>query len=100
MMMQTDNVNEVRTEYMVFRQVPTYGKTKTEYWDILNNRSGGLLGTIHWYGAWRQYCFFPQPDCVFNATCLTHILGFIARLKTAREKATGALLDGEHRGMP
>ena len=82
MMMQTDNVNEVRTEYMVFRQVPTNGRT--EYWEVVNIRSGGLLGTIHWYGAWRQYCFFPQGDCVFNATCLTHILGFIAKLKRER----------------
>lgn len=34
---------------------------------------GAYLGSLKWYGAWRQYCFFPAPDCIFNVGCLDTI---------------------------
>lgn len=52
---------------------------KTAYFDVLDRR-GGILGAIRWYGAWRQYCFFPDSDTapVFNPDCLTRLAAFAA----------------------
>jgi len=43
---------------------------KTEIWDVLSLSSGFILGKIRWYGPWRQYCFMPSGNSVFNRTCL------------------------------
>lgn len=50
---------------------------RTKRWDIRNKRSGGRLGRVKWYGPWRQYCFFPAGECVFNAGCLDEIYQFL-----------------------
>lgn len=63
------------TRYMTFREVSATAKTITVH--VTNNASGGLLGQIKWYAPWRQYCFFPADDCVFNHSCLTEIVQFI-----------------------
>jgi hypothetical protein len=42
---------------------------------------GGLLGTIAWYGAWRQFCLYPALGTVFNNGCLNDIQAKIAELK-------------------
>ena len=50
---------------------------KTEVFSIHNNKSFALLGTIKWYGAWRQYCFYPEQNTVWSNSCLEHIREFI-----------------------
>lgn len=59
---------------------------KTSRWSIHSRRNDACLGEIKWYSAWRQYCFFPFSDCVFNNSCLLDILDFIKQLRTARDK--------------
>ena len=53
-------------KYIKIVEVPHSGKTRGfEVW----NKSGDyLIGEIEWYGAWRQYCFFPCKDFeeIFN----------------------------------
>jgi len=53
---------------------------------MINIRSGTPLGAVGWYSPWRQYCFFPIYDTVFNATCLADIQDFIGQAKKHREK--------------
>ena len=54
------------------------GQTKLTYvWFCFNIKSDGFLGQVSWYGPWRQYCFKPAPDCIFNNGCLTDIGAFI-----------------------
>lgn len=65
-------------QYITFSRKESTGKTQR--WVVLNNRSGEPLGRITWYGSWRQYCFFPEPECVFNPSCLQQITDFTARL--------------------
>lgn len=50
---------------------------KTDSWDIVNNKSNDVIGTIKWYGAWRQYCFYTMGGCIFNTGCLKNIDTFI-----------------------
>lgn len=70
------------TKYMLFQeQTPRRGKTAVV--QVINKRSQGLLGMIHWHPAWRQYCFFPEPNCVFNDSCLQEIIAFMGELRKA-----------------
>jgi len=62
-------------------------KPKTQVWDVLTTSGGVRLGTIRWYGPWRQYCFMPDPDAetVFSAGCLQDIESHIKQLMTERK---------------
>jgi hypothetical protein len=57
---------------------------KTEIWLVANADNGAPLGYIKWYGAWRQYCFFPISNCVFHKGCLEAINRKIESLMDAR----------------
>ncbi len=46
---------------------------------------GSSLGEVKWYGSWRQYCFFPESDTVWNATCLKDIQAFLDEQNAAHK---------------
>jgi len=72
------------TKYLEFRPLPIYGKT--DIYSVDARSSGSSLGRIQWYGPWRQYCFFPALDCVFNNMCLKDIAEFCSEV-TAQHRA-------------
>jgi len=72
----------VESKYIEFNKIGSTGKT--DIWDILSKSSGFILGKIKWYGAWRQYCFFPSPNCVFNNSCMDDIKKMISELMAQR----------------
>ena len=74
----------MKTEYKYIRFECFCRGEKTTQWKIVNRRSGGELGEIKWYSAWRQYCFFTSFDAVFNDSCLCDIIHFIGQLSAAR----------------
>lgn len=74
----------VESRYMEFDLAGETGKTGI--WNIISKSSGFLLGRIKWYGPWRQYCFFPSPQCVFNTGCMADITAFIKELMAERKK--------------
>lgn len=69
--------------YLEFRQVPD-SRRKTKVLDVHSTRSGIKLGRIAWYGAWRQYVFYPEPATLFNRGCLDTITGKIRGLMQER----------------
>ena len=40
----------------------------------ITTKYGDLLGRLKWYGPWRQYIFESNPECIFNAGCLTDVI--------------------------
>lgn len=66
-----------QTKYLNFIQIDNLDGRKTKLWKVCNLRSGDQLGSIKWYRYWRQYCFFPYSDSLFNANCLEEIQEFI-----------------------
>lgn len=74
-------------DYIHFEQVPAPGKTTR--WECRNLRSGGVLGMVKWYGAWRQYCYFPSECAVYSAGCLRDVANFIVELKASEAKSRG-----------
>jgi len=58
----------VEYEYINFK-LAAEGK-KTNVYHCHSNRNESILGFVRWYGAWRQYCFYPEPETIFNKGCL------------------------------
>lgn len=46
----------------------------------------GMLGTIEWYDAWDQYCFFPAKGTVWLDGGLADIQDFLAKLAEERKE--------------
>lgn len=61
-------------QYTAFEEVENPGK-KTRIWDM-RSKTGFMTGSIRWWGAWRKYVFFPEPDCLFDKDCLRLIADF------------------------
>lgn len=59
---------------------------KTLIYKILNINNQISLGLIKWNPAWRQYCFFPESDCIFSTGCMNDIIKFIDKLKLAHQE--------------
>lgn len=66
---------EILSAWIRMEEIPTDRKTKV--WAVVSKSQGSTLGTIKWHGAWRTYCFFPSPDCLFSSGCLTDITSWI-----------------------
>ena len=60
---------------------------KTNRYAIFNKKSDDILGEIYWNGPWRQYCFYPEPQCVWSTSCLDTVVEFTKKInKEHREK--------------
>ena len=73
------------TKYLIFDKEKLPGR-KTFIVRLINKSSQEQIATIEWYGAWRQYCFFPnlEYDTVWNNTCLKDVLEVIDMLMKER----------------
>jgi len=71
------------TQYLFFEEHPT--KTKTKYITVVNRNSEDIIGEIKWYAPWRQYCFFPEFDTVWNMTCMDDVKEVIQKLMKDRK---------------
>ncbi len=74
----------VESKYLEFDWIGHTGKT--DIWNVLSKSSGYILGQIKWYGAWRQYCFWPSPKTIFNPQCMEDINQVIKQLMEDRRK--------------
>ena len=59
---------------------------KTRAWEVQGN-GGDVLGTVQWYGAWRQYTFDPTPGTTFNRDCLIDLANFLRRVNDEHRAA-------------
>ena len=53
---------------------------------IRKKGNNDILGEIKWFFAWRQFCFFPEFETVYNIGCLNFINRFIGHLMAERKK--------------
>lgn len=74
--------------WQVSNRVAGRPEPKTKEWWVTPKDKSGLLGKIKWFGRWRKYCFFPEPDCVFEEICLGEIAEFI-KARTREHKIGG-----------
>ena len=74
-------------KYIDFILIPRKPKRKTDIYEVVSSDSGHLLGSIRWYGPWRQYCFSPQGDTIYSGGCLDEIKEFIKELMDKRKES-------------
>jgi len=71
------------SEYLNFEEDDHYpGKTKLIV--VVSKRTSEPLGQIKWYGAWRQYTFWPMGDTIWNKRCMLDIINHINKLMDER----------------
>ncbi len=59
---------------------------KTNRWQVVTLDGSIVLGSVHWFGRWRGYAFFPLIDTVFERRCLRDIADFCEQ-KTKEHRA-------------
>ena len=59
--------------FLTFERQPDEPSRKTAIVRVLQKSSGQVLGTIRWYGAWRQFAFYPAATTLYSAGCLEDI---------------------------
>ena len=51
---------------------------KTRRWNVMRAEYPHIkLGEIAWMGSWRKYAFYPEPQTIFEETCLADIAEFL-----------------------
>ena len=70
---------------MTIEKAPPFGGRVTSQWIIRSKSQGTVLGDISWYANWRQYCFMPREDCIFNGGCLSDIVAFLQTANQAHK---------------
>lgn len=70
--------------FVIDKQAPKPG-CKTSRYPLRSRNGDYILGVIKWYGAWRQFCFFPQPETLWSVGCLHDVQQAMASI-TARYK--------------
>lgn len=86
-------MSEWEYRYFVVRQLDDAPGRKTAQYGIYNRRSGLRLGTIQWFGPWRQFCFLPDPftSTVWSDGCLKDLRNAINKAKDVRQCAINAV---------
>lgn len=59
---------------------------KTKVYAVINKDTNQVIGSIAWYGPFRQYSYFPCNNTVYERTCLRDITAFIEKLMAERKK--------------
>jgi hypothetical protein len=72
------------TQYLCF--VEFEKKEKTKVIAVMNKHHEEIIGMIKWFSRWRQYCFFPSTETVWNINCLNDVNEVIKNLMDERKK--------------
>ena len=74
----------MKTQYKFIYFIKVEDKPKTSVWDCISDSD--WLGQVKWYAPWRQYCFYPVPETIFNVGCFKDINDFIGQLEEERKR--------------
>jgi hypothetical protein len=59
---------------------------KTKVFLVYNKENFEVpIGEIRWYGAFRKYAFYPQPNTVYENVCMKDITNFLEELMDERK---------------
>lgn len=69
------------TEYLEFHRMRRALDHRTQRYAVVksavNSYDMEILGWVHWYGAWRQYCFYPADGTLWSGGCLEDVTAFL-----------------------
>jgi len=72
------------TAYLDFADAEVKDR-KTKIIAVINKHHQEIIGEIRWFGKWRQYCFYPYNETVWNKTCLDDVQEVIKKLMDERK---------------
>ncbi len=75
---------ELTNDYKHIKMYKIEDKPKTSVFAV-ESKHEDQLGIIKWFPQWRQYCFFPEDDCVFSKGCMNDINDFVGQLMELRK---------------
>jgi hypothetical protein len=61
------------TKYLKFVLNSRIPGKKTDVVEVINVHHFFTIGYIKWYSKWRQYCFFPLGETIWNKDCLKDV---------------------------
>jgi hypothetical protein len=67
----------IKGSYIWFVKGESPGK-KTNIYQVQSRvgESFIVIGFIKWHGPWRKYCYFPQPETIYDKGCMREIANF------------------------
>lgn len=74
-------------QWINFQEFPPSSGRKLSIFSILT-KQGISIGEVKWYGNWRQYCFFPDEDSIYDRKCMMEVINFINKLMEDRKNGT------------
>ena len=74
----------LETEYLRF--IDKESKQITKIIGVVNIHHDEEIGEIKWFGKWRQYCFYPSDNTIWNRSCLEEVYRVIIELMEERKK--------------
>ena len=72
-------------DYKYIKMIKIEDKPKTSVFAV-ESKHEDQLGIIKWFPHWRQYCFFPEDECVFSKGCMDDVNHFMGELMELRKK--------------
>lgn len=70
----------MKTQYKYIHFCELSGTGSVLRYLCINNRSHDRIGVVGWYSAWRRNCFYPDPETIFDCSCLDDISHFMKQL--------------------
>ena len=74
-----------QTKYLAFVDTDQPETKKTKIIAIVSIHHDEAIGEIRWFSKWRQYCFYPYNETVWNIDCLGSITSVIRELMIKRQ---------------
>lgn len=77
------------TKYLAFvlpdKEQGVTQPAKTKLVAVVNIHHEEVIAEIKWFSKWRQYCFYPYPNTIWNITCLNDVNTVIEELMNERK---------------
>ena len=74
-----------QTKYLAFVDTDQPETKKTKIIAIVSIHHDEAIGEIRWFSRWRQYCFYPYKETIWNADCLNSVNEVIKELMITKQ---------------
>jgi hypothetical protein len=80
----------IGTQYLTLKDCGTTKSGKTHIYEVGSESSGVKLGEIRWFGQWRQYCFYPEDQTIWNENCMYSVVQVLRSLNRNKREANAS----------
>ncbi len=77
-------IKESRYFKIAEKKTATARPKRQRIYEVLKKPQGYRMGQIKYFGSWKQFCFFADPDQAFNSDSLRLVAGFLDNLNAGK----------------